>query len=155
MFFKETPSTHPLTPNQVELINGRIHRWFGTVVSTRLLVTGVRRYLRVLVQTHCFFSFLSFIIYLLHTVCFPSDGADPQCRSLHTNHSHPCVCELQLLCFHVNTCVVKPICESTSASTDRHSVQRERQIVGHNCLCGYSMWLLGVWQWRCRGKLIN
>ncbi|KAK9516784.1 hypothetical protein VZT92_024695 [Zoarces viviparus] len=43
VFFKETPSTRPL--NQVikrgELISGRISRWFGTVVNTRLLVTGV------------------------------------------------------------------------------------------------------------------
>lgn len=59
VFFKETPSTRPLTQvtNQGELINVRIHRWFGTVVSTRLLVTGVRRYLRVLVQTHWFLVF--------------------------------------------------------------------------------------------------
>ncbi|KAK5867521.1 hypothetical protein PBY51_012000 [Eleginops maclovinus] len=43
VFFKETPSTHPPTPvtNHSELLNGRIHRWFGTVVNTRLLVTGV------------------------------------------------------------------------------------------------------------------
>ncbi|KAM8892274.1 transmembrane protein 253 isoform 2-T2 [Spinachia spinachia] len=43
VFFKETPSAPPL--NQVtrngELINGRLHRWFGTVINTRLLVTGV------------------------------------------------------------------------------------------------------------------
>nr|XP_020469397.1 uncharacterized protein LOC109967873 [Monopterus albus] len=43
VFFKETPSPHPLTQvtNQVELNNARIHRWFGAVVNTRLLVTGV------------------------------------------------------------------------------------------------------------------
>uniref|UniRef100_A0A8C2WXA4 Si:dkey-30c15.13 n=1 Tax=Cyclopterus lumpus TaxID=8103 RepID=A0A8C2WXA4_CYCLU len=43
VFFKETPSTRPLTQvtKQGEPINGRIHRWFGTVVNTRLLVTGV------------------------------------------------------------------------------------------------------------------
>ncbi|KAI4825649.1 hypothetical protein KUCAC02_021327 [Chaenocephalus aceratus] len=43
VFFKETPLTHPPTPatNHSELLNGRIHRWFGTVVNTRLLVTGV------------------------------------------------------------------------------------------------------------------
>ncbi|XP_056272289.1 uncharacterized protein si:dkey-30c15.13 isoform X1 [Pseudoliparis swirei] len=43
VFFKETPLTRP--PTQVtklgDPINGRIHRWFGTVVNTRLLVTGV------------------------------------------------------------------------------------------------------------------
>ncbi|XP_033940634.1 transmembrane protein 253 isoform X3 [Pseudochaenichthys georgianus] len=43
VFFKETPLTHPPTPatNHSELLNGRIHRWFGTVVNTRLLVTGI------------------------------------------------------------------------------------------------------------------
>ncbi|XP_073328472.1 transmembrane protein 253 [Pagrus major] len=43
VFFKETPSTRPLTQvtNHAELVNVRIHRWFGTVVNTRLLVTGV------------------------------------------------------------------------------------------------------------------
>ncbi|XP_054475791.1 uncharacterized protein si:dkey-30c15.13 isoform X2 [Anoplopoma fimbria] len=43
VFFKERPSTRPLTQvtKHGELINGRIHRWFGTVVNTRLLVTGV------------------------------------------------------------------------------------------------------------------
>lgn len=45
VFFKETPSTSPLTQvtNHGELVDVRIHRWFGTVVNTRLLVTGVRR----------------------------------------------------------------------------------------------------------------
>ncbi|XP_018519443.1 uncharacterized protein si:dkey-30c15.13 [Lates calcarifer] len=43
VFFKDTPSTPPQTQvaNHVELNNARIHRWFGTVVNTRLLVTGV------------------------------------------------------------------------------------------------------------------
>ncbi|XP_028287613.1 transmembrane protein 253 [Parambassis ranga] len=43
VFFKETPSTPPLTQatNNGELNNARIHRWFGTVVNTRLLVSGV------------------------------------------------------------------------------------------------------------------
>lgn len=43
VFFKETPSTSPLTQvtNHGELVDVRIHRWFGTVVNTRLLVTGV------------------------------------------------------------------------------------------------------------------
>ncbi|XP_074489333.1 transmembrane protein 253 [Sebastes fasciatus] len=43
VFLKETPPTPPLTQvtNNGELVNGRIHRWFGTVVNTRLLVTGV------------------------------------------------------------------------------------------------------------------
>lgn len=64
VFFKETPLTRPLTQvsNQGELINVRIHRWFGTVVSTRLLVTGVRRYVRVLVQTHRFLVFWAFTL---------------------------------------------------------------------------------------------
>lgn len=44
VFFKERSPAGPLAQvtNQGELINARIHRWFGTVVSTRLLVTGVR-----------------------------------------------------------------------------------------------------------------
>ncbi|KAM6927103.1 transmembrane protein 253 isoform 2-T2 [Lycodopsis pacificus] len=43
VFFKETPSTCPLNQDikRGELISGRISRWFGTVVNTRLLVTGV------------------------------------------------------------------------------------------------------------------
>ncbi|XP_070687230.1 transmembrane protein 253 [Pempheris klunzingeri] len=43
VFFKETPSAPPLTQvtNHGELLNVRIHRWFGTVVNTRLLVAGV------------------------------------------------------------------------------------------------------------------
>ncbi|XP_035521341.1 uncharacterized protein si:dkey-30c15.13 [Morone saxatilis] len=43
VFFKETPTTRPLTQvtNQGELVNGRIQRWFGAVVNTRLLVAGV------------------------------------------------------------------------------------------------------------------
>ncbi|XP_071343959.1 transmembrane protein 253 [Trachinotus anak] len=43
VFFKETPATRPQTQvaNDEELGNARIHRWFGTVVNTRLLVTGV------------------------------------------------------------------------------------------------------------------
>lgn len=46
MFLKSSPpAPRQLTQvtNQGELINGRIHRWFGTVVSARLLVAGVRR----------------------------------------------------------------------------------------------------------------
>ncbi|KAM9352382.1 transmembrane protein 253 [Symphorus nematophorus] len=43
VFFKATPSTRPQTQvaNHGDLVNVRIHRWFGTVVNTRLLVTGV------------------------------------------------------------------------------------------------------------------
>uniref|UniRef100_A0A087YJI2 Si:dkey-30c15.13 n=2 Tax=Poecilia TaxID=8080 RepID=A0A087YJI2_POEFO len=45
VFFKETPPASPSTEtsntNNEELTNVRIHRWFGTVVNTRLLVTGV------------------------------------------------------------------------------------------------------------------
>lgn len=46
VFFKDTLSTSSLTQaaNHAELINARIHRWFGTVVNTRLLVCGVRWY---------------------------------------------------------------------------------------------------------------
>ncbi|XP_036962734.1 uncharacterized protein si:dkey-30c15.13 [Acanthopagrus latus] len=43
VFFKETPSTRPPTQvtSHAELVNVRIHRWFGAVVNTRLLVSGV------------------------------------------------------------------------------------------------------------------
>ncbi|KAM4618274.1 transmembrane protein 253 [Polymixia lowei] len=43
VFFQETPSTRPpaVAANEGELRDARIHRWFGTVVNTRLLVTGV------------------------------------------------------------------------------------------------------------------
>ncbi|CAI5664418.1 transmembrane protein 253 [Oreochromis niloticus] len=43
VFFKETPSPSPQTEvtNNGELSNARIHRWFGAVVNTRLLVSGV------------------------------------------------------------------------------------------------------------------
>lgn len=44
VFFKDTPSPSPQTEvtNNGELSNARIHRWFGAVVNTRLLVSGVR-----------------------------------------------------------------------------------------------------------------
>lgn len=44
VFFKDTPSPSPKTEvtNNGELSNARIHRWFGAVVNTRLLVSGVR-----------------------------------------------------------------------------------------------------------------
>lgn len=129
VFFKEAPSPRPLT-SQGELVNVRIHRWFGTVVNTRLLVTGVR-YFHVLVRTiGKLFELIIYCMFLLHVRCVsPPGGADPQCLCLHTNHSHSCMCELQLLCFHVNACVVKPICESTSASTDTHLLQRDSETV--------------------------
>ncbi|XP_067356203.1 transmembrane protein 253 [Channa argus] len=42
VFFRDTPIPHPTQDtNQVELSNARIHRWFGAVVNTRLLVSGV------------------------------------------------------------------------------------------------------------------
>ncbi|XP_039989535.1 uncharacterized protein si:dkey-30c15.13 isoform X2 [Xiphias gladius] len=43
VFFKETPPTRLQTQvtNHQELDNIRLHRWFGTVVKTRLVVTGV------------------------------------------------------------------------------------------------------------------
>lgn len=48
VFFKEPPPSprpRPLTQvtHEGELLNVRIHRWFGTVVSARLLVAGVRK----------------------------------------------------------------------------------------------------------------
>ncbi|XP_029952966.1 transmembrane protein 253 [Salarias fasciatus] len=43
VFFRETPPARPLPPaaNNEELNDVRIHRWFGSVVNSRLLVTGV------------------------------------------------------------------------------------------------------------------
>ncbi|XP_037539408.1 uncharacterized protein si:dkey-30c15.13 [Nematolebias whitei] len=43
VFFKETRPSHPTAQdsNNGELNNARIHRWFGSVVNTRLLVIGV------------------------------------------------------------------------------------------------------------------
>ncbi|XP_070828023.1 transmembrane protein 253 [Chaetodon trifascialis] len=53
VFFKETPSTRPLTQvsSNGELIDARIPRWFGTVVNTRLLVAGVVQILSALACT--------------------------------------------------------------------------------------------------------
>lgn len=43
VFVKEKPSTERVTQvtDHEELDNARIHRWFSTVVNTRLLLTGV------------------------------------------------------------------------------------------------------------------
>ncbi|XP_019934350.1 transmembrane protein 253 isoform X1 [Paralichthys olivaceus] len=51
VFFKEKPSTRLQAQATIhgELDNVRIHRWFGTVVNTRLLVTGVVQVLSALV----------------------------------------------------------------------------------------------------------
>lgn len=66
VFFKETPSTSSPTQDTShgELRNARIHRWFGTIVNTRLLVTGVRCYSLVFLQTtgsHSFCKLLNFL----------------------------------------------------------------------------------------------
>lgn len=121
VFLKETAHRSTRVTSAGELINDRIHRWFGTVVNTRLLVAGVRCLCLLLVHLLLFYSFYSTC--LLHTSCFPTGGADPQCHCLHINHTHPCMCELQLLCYHDNACVVKPICESTSALADTKQVR--------------------------------
>ncbi|XP_024138151.1 uncharacterized protein si:dkey-30c15.13 isoform X2 [Oryzias melastigma] len=42
VFFKDSPAAQPQSQaDDAELNNARIHRWFGTVVKTRLLITGV------------------------------------------------------------------------------------------------------------------
>ncbi|KAM6960578.1 transmembrane protein 253 [Aplochiton taeniatus] len=43
VFFREQPSPRPLAPpaDRVELGEVRITRWFGTIVNTRLLISGV------------------------------------------------------------------------------------------------------------------
>lgn len=42
VFFKDSPRTSTQASSSGLLTNARIHRWFGTVVNTRLLVSGVR-----------------------------------------------------------------------------------------------------------------
>uniref|UniRef100_A0A3B5BLL1 Transmembrane protein 253-like n=1 Tax=Stegastes partitus TaxID=144197 RepID=A0A3B5BLL1_9TELE len=58
VFFKEAPPTRPGTQaaNDGELSNARIHSWFGTVVNTRLLVSGV---IQVLSALACILSTIS------------------------------------------------------------------------------------------------
>ncbi|XP_061577976.1 uncharacterized protein si:dkey-30c15.13 isoform X2 [Cololabis saira] len=53
VFFKDTPTAQPSTQvdDNGELNNVRIHRWFATVVNTRLLVTGVVQVLSALACT--------------------------------------------------------------------------------------------------------
>lgn len=118
VFFKDTPSPSPQTEatNNGELSNARIHRWFGAVVNTRLLVSGVRSSPKLLINILKLWTCPSFIPYS------PSGDSNPQCLSLHTNHNHSRMCELQLCCLHDNTSMVKHICESTSASADMHTV---------------------------------
>ncbi|XP_068170123.1 transmembrane protein 253 [Antennarius striatus] len=43
VFFEEPPLSRPLTQitNERELINVRIHQWFGSVINNRLLLSGV------------------------------------------------------------------------------------------------------------------
>ncbi|XP_011605278.2 transmembrane protein 253 isoform X1 [Takifugu rubripes] len=41
VFFKDSPRTSTKASSSSPLTNARIHRWFGTVVNTRLLVSGV------------------------------------------------------------------------------------------------------------------
>ncbi|XP_059191850.1 uncharacterized protein si:dkey-30c15.13 [Centropristis striata] len=53
VFFKSPPRPPAEVTDHVELINSRIHRWFGTVVNTRLLVTGV---VQVLSALACIFA---------------------------------------------------------------------------------------------------
>lgn len=120
VFFKETPAACPPAEatDHEELDNVRIHRWFGTVVNTRLLVAGVRGDVLVLVQTtgqHVVDQLANMSACFLSCVS-PSGGSSSQCFSLHTCHSHTCVCELQLLRLHDNTSVVEPVCESTQNS---------------------------------------
>ena len=50
VYVKDTSPPTQVTNNET-LHNVRIHRWFGTVVNTRLLVIGVRCCFVVLVKT--------------------------------------------------------------------------------------------------------
>lgn len=42
VFFKDSPRGSAEVSSSGVLTSARIHRWFGTVVNTRLLVSGVR-----------------------------------------------------------------------------------------------------------------
>lgn len=42
VFFEDPPRSSGQVSSSGVLANARIHRWFGTVVNTRLLVSGVR-----------------------------------------------------------------------------------------------------------------
>lgn len=42
VFFKDSPRSSAEVSSSGVLTNARIHRWFGTVVNTRLFVSGVR-----------------------------------------------------------------------------------------------------------------
>lgn len=108
VFFKDRPPGHSSSQAtaQGELVNVRIHRWFSTVVNTRLLVAGVR------FCPHRLNSVQACELPICFTLCVsPSGGADDQRLRLHTNHGHPCVRELQLRRLHDNASVVKPLCE--------------------------------------------
>ncbi|XP_038155881.1 uncharacterized protein si:dkey-30c15.13 [Cyprinodon tularosa] len=60
VFFKDTPPSSPTTQtsdtSNEELTNVRIHRWFGMVVNTRLLLTGL---IQVLSATACILTTVS------------------------------------------------------------------------------------------------
>lgn len=105
VYFRETPPPRPLpqATNQGELNDVRIHRWFGTVVNTRLLVTGVRCCFLMLMEVSCYCSSGPSEPSALY---LPSGGAGPLCLSLYTNHSHPHMRELQLFSLHDDTGVV-------------------------------------------------
>lgn len=80
-----------------------------------------------------FFFKKNFHITHLFNFLLPLSGDSGNlCISLHTDHSHSCMCELQLCCLHDNTSMAKLICESTSTSTQLQCVfcnRVEKQVI--------------------------
>lgn len=115
VFFKSSPPA-PRSLSQVtspgELVNVRIHRWFGTVVSARLLVAGVRRRLPWLGAKSALSSPAELPLKLCVSPSPPAGGADPRRRGLPARHGQSRLRELRLRPRHVHTRVVQPLRKS-------------------------------------------
>lgn len=115
VFFKSSaPAPTPLTQvnSRGELVNVRIHRWFGTVVSGRLLVAGVRRRLPRLGAKNALLSSPAELPLKLCVSPSPAGGADPRRRGLPARHGQSRLRELRLRPRHVHTRVVQPLRKS-------------------------------------------
>lgn len=114
VFFKSSrPAPRPVTQvsSPGELVNVRIHRWFGTVVSARLLVAGVRRRLPRL-GAESSLSSPAELPLKLRVSPSPAGGADPRRRGLPARHGQSRLRELRLRPRHVHTRVVQPLRKS-------------------------------------------
>lgn len=135
VFFKSSPpAPRQVTQvsNQGELVDVRIHRWFGTVVSARLLVAGVRR-LPPLVSVPTGRAAAKVL-----RVSLSAGDADPWRRRLLARHSHACLCELRLRRRPLVTCVVQHLCESlicTSPATADSSLIINNSLRAPAVLC--------------------